>query len=354
MKFITKYCLLFLSIVLLSCKKELDEIPESNSPIFSISGHIDETSIDEVVDENRANFVSNFDNVNGVRFFKGTMINTDYELEIGFFDGNLDKSSLSLNDLKNLPQLFFMNQTSSDLFYANKYYFNNPQYISTIEWFVDNIYYSSNTISIKNPGRYTICAKVTYTDQTQTTICNDLILGYKKNAVFSLEYDLDPNNNLLAWIYEDNSPISSVVWYIDGVFECDCLYLNKQLDDQIHEIKAEISFQNGTKRNRTILVDGNENKHSLIDFAFLENLSDITNDYKSKVTYRENGIEFRSDVITNSQNKFQLNDIFYVGKDENQNDVYCLKGNIQALLKSLSTNETKSINLDVSWGVILK
>lgn len=341
-------------MVLFSCKKELEEIPESNSPIFYVSGTIGANTIDVKVDESTANFESNTEDVNGVRFFNGTLISSDFELEIGLFDGNLDQSSLSLNDLKNLPQLSFMQASSADLFYANKYYFNNPQFISCIEWFVNDSYYSTNTIAINQAGRYTICAKVTYLDQSQNTICNDVILGYKKNAVFSLEYELEPNNNLYAWIYEDNQTVSSISWFIDGQYECDCLYLNKQIDNQVHEIKAEISFQNGTKRTRTILVDGDNDEKSIIDFAFLENLSDLKNDYKAKIKYKEGGIVYSSDVVANTGGKFELKEISYVGKDANANDVYCVKGNVQASVKSLTNNETKSINLDVSWGLILK
>lgn len=354
MKLTQLYCLLLTFLVLLSCKKELDEIPESNSPIFFISGTIGANAIDVKVDETTANFESSTVDVNGVKFFNGTLINSDFELEIGLFDGNLDQSSLSLNDLKKLTQLSFAQTSNSDLFYANKYYFNNPQFISSIEWFVNDNYYSSNTISINQAGRYVICAKVTYLDQTQNTICNDVILGYQKNAVFSLEHELEPNNNLYAWIYEDNQTVSSISWFIDGQYECDCLYLNKQIDNQVHEIKAEISFQNGTKRTRTILVDGDNDKKSIIDFAFLENLSDLKNDYKTKIKYKENGIEYFSDIISNSSGKFELKEISYVGKNTNADDVYCIKANIQASVKSLTNNETKSINLDVSWGLILK
>lgn len=354
MKLMHLYYLLITSLVLLSCKKELDEIPESNSPIFFINGTIGENVIDLKVDEGIANFESNELDVNGVKFFNGTLISSDFELEIGLFDGNLDQSSISVNDLKNLPQLSFIQTNSSDLFYANKYYFNNPQIISSIEWFVNGAFYCNNTISINQPGRYSICAKVIYIDQSENTICNDVILGYKKTAVFSLEYELESNNNLYAWIYEDNATVSSVSWYVDGQFECNCLVLTKQLDNQVHEIKANISFINGTKRTRTIIVDGDNDKKSIIDFAFLENLADVKNDFKAKIKYKEGGVEYSSDEVNNSDGKFEVKEIRYVGKDANANDVYCFKGTIQALVKSTTNNETKSINLDVSWGLILK
>lgn len=354
MKLIHLYGFILLSFLIFSCKKEIEEIPPSNSPIFDINGTIGGNTVDVKVDESTAKFESTYEKVNGVNFFKGTLYHSDFELEIGLFDGNLDKSSLSVYDLKNTSQLLFMQENNSDLFYANKFYFNNPQFISNIEWYVDGLYYSTNTISIKKPGRYEICAYVNYLDQTQNKLCNDVVLGYTKNAVFSLEYELGAEKNLVAWIYENNQTVSSVSWFVDGQFACDCLYLEKKLDNQIHEIKAEIVFQNGVRRTRKILVDGNNNEQSMIDFAFLENLSELKNDYKAKVVFKENGIIYRSDIVSNTTNKFEIKEVSYLGKNSNADNVYRVKGKVQLLVKAEATNETKFINLDVSWGFVLK
>jgi hypothetical protein len=353
MRLITRYFLV-LTLFFTSCKKELVEIPESNQPVFSINGSIGEENIKIEVDENLANFKSSYDIIEGVKFFKGTLTHSDFELEIGLFDGNIDKSSLTLQDLSKISELAVLENSTEQLFYVNKYYFNNPEYISKIEWYVNSVFYSENSISINTPGKYAICAKIYFEDQTNKIVCNDVILGYHKNAVFSLEHSLDQTNKLNAWIYQSNVPVSSVDWYIDGVFECTCIQLEKVIDANLHEVKAVINFQNGVKRTRTILVDGNESKRSIIDFAFLENLSDRKSDYKVKVKFKKNGDIFQSDIIENNVNKFVLEEIKYIGLDENSNNVYSLKGRLIVNLYCTSNGENKLLDLKVAWGIVIK
>jgi len=120
-------------ILLISCKKEIEEIPESNSPIFKIEGNISGEEISVFVDEETSSFLTEEESINGVNFFKGTLIGSDFELEIGVFDGNLDKTSLSLDDIIKLSNLSFVKTQETDLFYANKYYFNNPKNIYSID-----------------------------------------------------------------------------------------------------------------------------------------------------------------------------------------------------------------------------
>lgn len=344
----------FVAIALTACKKEIKEIPTSNEPVFTIDGTIDSQAINLSVDENTNSFYTSEEYVNGVKFFNGRFVGTDFELEIGLFDGNLDQASNAIEDLVNVAQLSFLKSSENVLFYATKYFFNNPQNITSIDWYVDNEFYSSNTISIKKPGTYNICAHLTYSNSSNKTICNEVILGYKRNAIFSLEYQLGQDNMLDAWIYEGNVPVQSITWFVDGVYESNDFILHKELNQEIYEIKANIVFQNGIERSRSILVDGNKDQNSVIDFAFLENLNNLSCDYNVKISYKKDGQLFSSDLADNTTGKFELISLTYLGKDNLSNDVFKIEANVQANLKSNSTTNSKPINLKISWGLVLK
>jgi hypothetical protein len=350
----TTFLYFLILISLISCKKEINEIPESNQPIYFIEGEIDGENVFFEVDDELVTFQSSTEIINGVDFFKGNITSNDIDLEIGLFDGNIDKTSSLTEILSNIQSINFSDFKEMDLLNLNKYLFINPEVISKIEWFVNGNFHSLNTLKITEPGKYELCAKCYFTDQTIETICNDVILGYKKNTKFSLDYKIDENKTLNASINSYGESIETINWYIDDVFYSSDLILTNKIDQKVHKIKALINFKNGVSRTRTILVDGNENKHSMLDFGFFENENKYSNDFKLKMNLKIGGIQYFSNLIDNNSNHFELSEISFIGVDENSYKHYVLKGNLNANLFASQTSEIKNVNLSISWGIVLK
>jgi hypothetical protein len=345
------FVLFFLFVV--SCKKEITQIPESNLPVFSLKGSINNESISINVGDGGEEFINAIDTINGVKYFKGTLVFDDSEIEIGLFDGNLDFDGVNIQKFNQLKNIHLYQENSETLFNVNQYFFKNHNEITKIEWYVNSIFYSLNEIKISKPGKYNVCAKVFFKNGEHKILCNNIILGFKRNSIFSLEYNYNPiSTQLYTWINCDNS-IQSINWFINDTIECTCPYMTKTIDKLSHHVTTEIYFNDGSKRKRTVLVDGNNDKMSIADFARVENYSNVINDYAAKITYRKNGIEYCSSFIEN-ENKMNIRSFLFIGKDENNDKIYQIKGNVVAKLFSKETNEKIDVNFDVSWGLILK
>src|SRR5690606_14714908 len=77
-------------IVASSCKKDVIEIPESNTPIFRVEGTMDGESFELIAgDDNVYMHTMTFEE-NGVSVFSGKIGGDDLSIEIGVYDGNID------------------------------------------------------------------------------------------------------------------------------------------------------------------------------------------------------------------------------------------------------------------------
>lgn len=346
---------LFLSvIVLVSCKKEIVEIPESNDPLFQVSGTIGNDSIHYIAGDNDATFSNYASDINGVTFFAGKFTQGDSEIELGLFKGGNDLQDLALNDILQKSAFNFAAQPSGALFEISREDFQNQANIKAIKWYVDGEYSGMSSLKIYDPGQYSICAQITYENKYTTEICNDILVGYERNADFSLEFSINPENRLNSWISVNNTTVSEIKWYLNNQLVSQDEYLSMVLSNTLHQLKAEITFANGSKRTRTVVVDGTQSACSIEDFGKREQLGNLSWDYKLKMSIQDQENSYSSLNVDNEESSLQVTSITYYGLDKKGNPVYIVSGILNSKVKSKTTNEILDVRLNISWGLGLK
>lgn len=345
---------IFLFSGLLSCKKDVVEIPPSNNPVFYVNGTIGEDSVSFISGENNSLYSCNVSNENGINFFQGELVSDNLKINIGFYQGDNDLEKIKLDTILNKSHFNYVDISNQSLFYLKKDFFENQSKIKEIKWYLDGEYVGMNALSLYQPGKFNLCAHVTFMDLTSSEICNEILIGYKKNAIFSLRHYFTPENKLLTWIDASLGQVSSVNWYIDDVFYGHNLSLETAIDSNMHIIRADIDFINGVKRTRRILVDGAGLERDFDDFALLENFSQKSSDYKLKCDITIDGKVYSSSLTENNNAELKVNSISFYKFDENNNPIYLVKGILNGQVLTKTGNETKDINLNVSWGVVIK
>lgn len=340
-------------LTLESCKKEIVEIPESNEPVFTVNGTIGNDSVNFVVGDDNSSFFSNIESINGVDFYTGNLINGDSEMKLGMYQGNIDFQNILLDTLINLKQLKFAYFSNESLFEIKKSEFQNSAEIKEIKWYVNDEFFSTNNIKIFKPGKYNVCAQITYNNQNAVTICNEIIVGYKRSSEIELKFDV-VNNQFNAWLETTGSPISSVKWFLNEQLISEANQLNNYVSENLNTLKAEVTFANGAKRIRSVLIDCTGNNFSIEDFAKFENKSNSFWDYKIAFSYKNQGEEYTSLFTENDFSKFIINSVEFLGVDSNGNPVYIFKGILNTFLKSKSSSDILEVKLNLSWGIAIK
>jgi hypothetical protein len=346
-------CSLSLGLLLVSCKKEITEIPESNNPLFVVGGNIGEESVHFTVGDNGALFSNFISTVNGVPYYGGTLTQGDTEIQLGMYRGDNDLENLVLDNIINLDNMDFASLPEAPLFEMKREYFSNESNIKEIKWFVDGEYAGTNTLKIIDPGKYQVCAHILYSNKYTTQVCNDIIVGYRRSNEFELKFSLDANNQLSSWIDSDGQ-VADVKWYLNDELVSKALGLSALVPTSFNLLKAEITFADGSKRVRTVMVDGTQSGYSIEDFAKNEQYDNLSWDYKLKLNIKHNGNEYSSMNVDNSSGSLQVNSINYYGLDPQGNPVYIISGILNSKVKSKSTNDILSVNLNISWGLSLK
>jgi hypothetical protein len=323
-----------------SCKKiEVEEPVQQGSPIFTVDTQLgdDKFVLSAGNDGCELNVGSEY--VNGVQCFTGTLSDGESEISLAVMDGKLDLPMFEFQSglTDNLPYLFEKDKTLAEL---SLDHFPNAKNIQQIKWFVDGVFYGLNDLKITEPGVYSTCALVTFLDGSYESVCNELIIGYKKSAVAILENYVDMSGYLHAWIDADLIDVASVKWSLDDVVVCNEEILLHQLSPKTHKITAEITFANGAKRKRTVLVDGACKGNFLNDFTCAESLiSSSNNDFNVRIDVKWNGSVYSSKLVQNDSGKFQITDMKYYGKDAKGNKIYKIDALINCMLSTKEGNQ---------------
>lgn len=348
------YFVIFTVFFFAACKKKIVEIPDSNEPIFTVSGTIGNDSVNFIVGDDNSVFSSYMSSFNGVDLYSGKLSNENTEIEIGLFAGDNDFQNIKIDSLLNLKNIDLAALVSNTIFEIKKGQFSNQENIKEIKWYLNGEYSGTNYLKIVTPGKYDLCAHITYSNLQTAEVCNEILVGFRRNTSFNLDFNINSNNQLSSWIEPTGVPISSINWYLDDNFIANSLQLNTTLSNEIQVLKAEISFADGSKRTRSVIVDGTHSNLSIEDFAQNENESNLQWDYNLKVVIKHLGDEYNSLFTNNSANKLVVNSITYMGIDANSNPIYIVKGVLTSKLLSKVTNEILDVNLNISWGFCIK
>lgn len=349
----TYFSILLLTVLLISsCKKQEVEDPiTGNQPVFTAMGTIGTDEFSVSAGQNNFYMHTESSVVNGVDFFSGRLSDGNFELELGIYDGNLD---LPANQFaQNLPSgLFFAVNQTMPLVTLSKDLFPNASLIQDISWFIDGVFAGTGNVPIKSPGKYNVTAEVTFNDNSTASLTNEMILGYTKHATCQLRHFLTPNGNLQVWMEENDVPITSVKWFIDNEYQNSDPKLNSTLDQQNHTIKAEITFQNGVVRTKSILVDGSLEGKFIDDFSVFENgSSSIIQDFNAVITLRKDGKEYASASTNNQSAVIEVISVDYFGTNTAGKAVVMIRAIISCNLKEISSGDVFPFQCETNFGV---
>lgn len=346
-----KYILLILILQSLSCKKKIVEIPPSNEPVFFVTGTFEQENISLIVGDN-AQTNSEINLNNGIDFYKGVIFSNDLQFSAGIFRGNAEQNNVVFDSINAKEYIDFSSLINQNLTSIDKSFFENSAKIKEIKWYINETYSGINSLVITTPGHISLCAEVTFLDNSKYTICNDLIVGYRRENIFALDFSV-VGGVLDAGINLSQGSVNSINWFLDDILVEDSKKLYMPINNQKHLLRADIIFSNGVKRTRTVLVDGSSNNYSLADFAQIENLCNIFWDYTMELSIIKGGVTYSTSMTDNSAFKFHLSSFELFSIDKNNKVTYKVEGTLEANVKSKNSNEIKHLNLKVSMPIVL-
>lgn len=339
---------------LTGCKHEIIQPPVSNTPVFNAIGTIGDDPVNLSAGVDQVTLSSNNEVVDGVQVYRGTLGGSNVEFAMELYDGNIDLTTKPIQELTSATEFYFTPNTSQPLLSITKNAFQNASSIQSISWTVNgNPQIQQNDLRIFNPGKYDVCANVTFEDQSKSTICNQIIVGFRKNANYNLNFILGQDGSFRSWLKIISGTISSVKWYVndnlinqEGFFNYDSLEMYKNV------IRAEAIFTNNAKKVTSVLLDKSAGNH-IFDYT---NYGDLTNyiwDHKVRISVKKNGEIYTSQNAYNEQNKVTVEEIKFHNINSQGNPVYILKGKVVALLTKDGSNETYPLNLNISMGFVI-
>lgn len=338
-------------LVVFSCKKEVPEIPQSNSPIFEAKGTFDGQNISIIAGDNNVQMANEASQVNGINFWNGTLSNSEVSLSFGLLDGQIGLPVKPEDIFKQMTEVNFAKLPSTDLFYFSKDLFSNKEKIEKVTWFVNNAYYSTNVIALQNPGKYAICAQVEFTNGITKSICNQVVVGYKQNGDFQISYYQSQTGKINAWISNISQPIESIKWLRNGEVVSEQIELNSSVDYGDNELSVEVVFENGNIRRKNILIDGNLQGNFIHDFTY--NYVNYTPswDYKGIIEWKYKGETYSSLYATNSANKFTLTKLEPYLDATTGKKCFNATGILKANVAKNNTSPSKFLNINVTLSI---
>jgi len=345
---------LFLALIvsISSCKKEIVDEPLAETvPVFRADGAIGGDSFSMIAGKNNFFMNTMSSNIDGVDFFFGSLSDGVTELEMGIYDGKIDLTGSSV--IQDLPEYVSIAMNPSQpLVFLSKDLFPNKMLIEEIKWYVDDLFVGVNSIALYKPGKFNVCAVVTFNNGSSSTLCNEMIVGFSKNAIGQVRHLLTPNGNLQTWIEEGQVPVQSVKWFVDGVFVIDAIKLGQSINEESHLVTAEINFTNGVKRTKSVLIDGSNNGYFIDDFSFFENNSGSVNwDFNTSISLKINGKQYLSKTAPNQTSTVHVTDVVYYGKNSSGKAVFKISANVLCNLKEVGTNVILPFNCSTVFGV---
>lgn len=352
MNYTVKYLFLVLIILISSsCKKDKIEIPESNDPVFTVSGHFDGEEFNIIAGDNGAYMNTMTQVENGVNVFSGIISSEDLSIEVGVFDGNLDVISTGVPSSNIAP--IFSSVSTTPITTLSKNVFQNASSINYIKWSIDGVDKGTNDVAIYEAGKYNVCAEIHFYDGSNKTLCNELLIGFNHNATCNLKTALLGNGNVKIYANNVSNQTSSVQWYLNDVLTSisDTFQLN--LPSDLQKVTAKILFENGTVKTKSILVNGYNEQKNVEDFSVFETQSEAftPRDFNVKVTIKKGNETYRSDLTNNTSSNIIISDISYFGLNNSGKEVYKITGVLNCKERKIGTTSDSDLKLNFVFGI---
>lgn len=338
-------------LITASCKKDTIEIPESNDPVFTVSGNFDGEAFNIVAGDNGAYMNTMTRIENGVNVFSGIITSENFSIEVGVFDGNLDVVSTGVPTSNIAP--IFSSVSTTPIATLSKNVFQNSSNINYIKWMIDGVDKGTSDVAIYEAGKYNVCAEIHFNDGSQKTLCNELILGFNHNATYHLETTLLGNGNIKVHPNNQSNPINSVEWYLNDVLTSFSNTLELNLPAELQKLTAKIHFENGAVKTKSILVNGYNEQKYIEDFSVFETQSEAftPRDFNVKVIIKKGNETYRSDLANNVSSNLIISDISYFGLNSSGKEVYKITGVLNCKERKVGTTNDSDLKLNFVFGI---
>jgi len=349
-------CALVLSMLaLVGCQKE--DFPNEdpiNAPIFEVHGTLGNDALDIVAGDNNAFMYTSTKIKNGVRVFTGELSDGETSVEFGLFDGNIDIPNSN-------PEVDFQNIV---LKFARR--FNDPLALlrmedivpngngTHVDWYVNGSFAGSGQISIYEPGKYDVCAHVTFLTGQTEQLCDEIILGYERNANCNIDLDLS-QGDINAQLNTNGDPVQSVEWFLNDSLVGTGLILNESITYGIgNELTARAVFANtGVVREKSCFIDGTDPTQWISDFSVFEYGSTPSvdpQDYQARLIIQKDGKTFRSIEAENQGSTITLLSLEPYENNANGNQTFKAILQVEAIVMEMSTEKMLPVNFITTVG----
>jgi hypothetical protein len=344
-------------LAVISCKKQpIKEPPPPSKPVFSLTGTLNGENFIMEAGENNA-FMETFVKAqNGVNCFSGKLTDGQIEISLGIYDGNLDIPFPSIPPI--FPASLINLATISPLtplVTLSKNAFPNAASMSYIAWKIDNEPMGQNDVSIFQPGKYTVCAEIHFNNGTIENVCNELYVGYKRNATAKVKQAVTQPGSVHLWIENNTLPIAELKWFVDGQYVSSQVDFTGNISPMTHLVTAEIYFQNGTKRRQSALVDGTANNHFVDDFSSVEAQNQSVQwDHHAVITIKKGEKCYTSVCPPNQTQSILIDQFNYFGKNPQGKKVYIVHGTVNCSLKEVNSTTIVPFSATMHLGVAVE
>ena len=337
--------------VMASCKNDPIEIPESNEPVFSVSGTFDGEPLNLIAGNDGAYMYTMTKVENGVNVFSGIISNESMSFEVGVFDGNLDVQNSGVPSTNIAP--IYSSVSIVPLVTLSKNSFQNVSTINYIKWFVDGVDRGSNDVALYEAGVFNVCAEVHFQDGSQNTLCNEIIIGFNHNATSEFETVLIGNGVVKASIVNPTNAVSSVEWYLNDVLLQTTDTFEYYLPATPQKLTAKIRFDNGTVKTKSMLVNGYNIQKNIEDFSVFETQSEefTSRDFNIRVIINQGNDVYRSDMANNVSSSVQITEIKYFGLNTEGKNVYKISGIINCKERKIGTSIDANLGVNFVFGI---
>lgn len=342
-------------LILLACKKEPLEIPESEIPVFRADGTIDGEPFSIVAGDDGAYMYTDSRKERGVDVHGGKLSNESFSVEMEIYDGNIDVTGFS--SVSGIPEtLEFVQYQAQPLIVLNKNLFINASVIESIDWTIDDSITTTNSYQIYEPGKYSVCGVFHFIDGSEKSICEDLTIGYKRNAYATVDMVENEQGVLDGWISPEGSDIESIRWYLNNSLFCYYPSWSTQISDDFQNIEVHVQYANGAQKVMRTIFDGANYERSVQSLSIFEGVveEELERDFDLRLKIKDNGTEYTSDFADNSESSLNIINISHYGTNEAGNETYKIEAEISAKVQESQNSSPKVINFTTTFGFEVK
>lgn len=348
------YYYIFIPVFLLfSCKKEENVIVDNGGlsvePVFTAYGNMPEGTLNLQAGINGAYMSTYSLNENSVVVNFGEL--TDYvsnSVAIGVHMGKDNPPEAFLVAAQDT--LWFVRPWNDSYFQFTKNSLSNSSSITSIQWHVNGQASGVDDLTLTESGYYSICATVTFSGGETKQLCNDYLLGY--NDPYRPQINFTSTGASVSANVSALSSVSNVNWKLDGNFVSNSAGLNYGLTSGIHVLTAEVTFDDGKVRTRSVLVSGNNADHYLGDFHEHQIAVplDYLQDFRAEMFITSQGTAYEV-MNDNNEAYILVENIEYFGLNAQNNEVYKLTAKVHAPIVPISGGSVHVTDLQIVFGI---